>query len=107
MPDYSQVKLKNDEKPLRNGCRFGEHYLRVGSIPACDFRGRLRFPRAGVEPPRLRLRGLPSSAFPAGVFVYHSNHLLEMVNTHHFYDLSLKNKKAKTAILQPLPIIFL
>jgi hypothetical protein len=38
MPDYSQVKLKNDEKPLRKGCRYGEHYLEVGSITAVDFR---------------------------------------------------------------------
>jgi hypothetical protein len=48
---------------------------------AYDFRGRLRFPRAGVEPPRLRLRGLNSFAFPAGVFVFHSNQPLDSIQS--------------------------
>jgi hypothetical protein len=48
-------------------------------IAAFDFRGRLRFPRAACEPPRLRLRGLTLATFPAGVFVFHSNQKLKQL----------------------------
>jgi hypothetical protein len=44
---------------------------------AVDFRARLRFPRVTREPPRLRLRGLTLATSPAGVFVLHSNQLLD------------------------------
>jgi hypothetical protein len=39
------------------------------------FRGR------AVSLPGMRLRGLTSTAFPAGVYVLHSNQLLEPVKT--------------------------
>jgi hypothetical protein len=44
---------------------------------AVDFRARLRFPRVTREPPQLRFRGLTLATSPAGVFVLHSNQLLE------------------------------
>jgi hypothetical protein len=44
------------------------------SVEDFAFRG-----RAGSLLGALRLRGLPSFAFPAGVFVFHSNQQLDLV----------------------------
>jgi hypothetical protein len=47
-------------------------------ITAADFRARLRFPRAAVSLlVAALLRGLTCLAFPAGVFVLHSNQQLK------------------------------